>query len=93
MALLWKVGAKIPETIEPKDGSKYTLEELQEYVGGYIECIPFFNDLLLIVNENGKLDNFEENVYATMVVQAFNAIQPTDYISGNAVIINNDELD
>ena len=39
--------------------SKYepTLEEAQEFVGGYVEGITFPNGDYLIINEEGKLMN------------------------------------
>ncbi len=38
------------------------LEALQKIVRGYIEVVPFAGDLLLIVNEEGKLQNMAPNI-------------------------------
>lgn len=49
--------------IRAEDGSeenidrKLTLEEMQKYVGGFIECIEFPDGRTLVVNEEGKLEN------------------------------------
>ena len=39
-----------------------TLEELQRIVGGYIETVSVFDDVLLIVNEEGKFLGLEPNI-------------------------------
>jgi len=42
-----------------------TLEKLQELVEGYIEVVPANNDksILMIVNEEGLLNNLEPNIW------------------------------
>ena len=42
-----------------------TLKEAQDFVGGYVECIGWPNGDLLIVNEEGKLNNLPLNPEAT----------------------------
>lgn len=37
--------------VKPKDFKKFTLEELQSYVGGYIEVINLSANKALVVNE------------------------------------------
>ena len=58
MATLIKLnGTK--ETVQPKNGNIFSLEELQKYVGGYIEIVPInygeYEGKLLIVDEEGKI--------------------------------------
>lgn len=77
------------EEVAPKDGVRFTLEEMQEYVGGYIEVINLNDDFLMIVNENGKYETLEVNDNATVLAHSMNAILREDYIVGNAVIIEN----
>lgn len=43
------------EIITPENGEKFTLEELQKYVGGYIEYIRLPKKEALVVNEEGTL--------------------------------------
>lgn len=38
-----------------------TLEAFQEIVGGYIETVPFEGDLVMIINEEGKLRELPPN--------------------------------
>ena len=42
-----------------------TLKEAQDFVGGNVECIGWPNGDLLIVNEEGKLNNLPLNPEAT----------------------------
>ena len=42
-----------------------TLKEAQDFVGGFVECIGWPNGDLLIVNEEGKLNNLPLNPEAT----------------------------
>lgn len=51
MTILFKPVGEEPEVREiPNE-----LEELQELVGGYVETVPLEEDLIFLVNEEGKL--------------------------------------
>ena len=69
------------------DGRTATLEWLQEQVGGSIETTPaaFGDDLLLIVNEEGKLLDLPLNDTATDMARNL-----FDNICGNVVIMKAD---
>ncbi len=69
------------------DGRTATLEWLQEQVGGSIQTTPaaFGDDLLLIVNENGKLLDLPLNDTATDMARNL-----FDNICGNVVIMKAD---
>ena len=56
-----------------------TLERKQELVGGLIEVVPVLEDVLLICNEEGKLDNLLPNL-----------IFPYDYIAGDCFFVGDD---
>ena len=47
-----------------------TLEQAQEFVGGYVEGITFPNGDYLIINEEGKLKDLPLNSEATMMWRA-----------------------
>lgn len=81
--------------IAPKNGNKFELEELQELVGGYIQVIRLNNkdNQCMIVNENGKLYNMAHNDEASIIAHSSKAIFDCDYIVGDAVIINYEQLD
>lgn len=59
------------EEVQPSDGKTFSLEELQKFVGGYIEVIGLLNinypRQLLVCNENGKLEHLPVNEKATEV--------------------------
>ena len=40
---------------KPKNGTDFSLEELKEVVGGYIEIFDLHNGQILVVNVEGKL--------------------------------------
>lgn len=72
--------------VTPKNGGKpFTLEELKEYVGGWIECIYLNKHQVMVINEEGKLLNLPYNAVAT---EAYRIVfQPTDdFIVGDALI-------
>jgi hypothetical protein len=71
MAKLIKADGETRE-LRPADGTDcFTLEELQKYVGGYIEVVrcrlpvPEDECPLLIVNEEGTIHRLPENVEAS----------------------------
>ena len=39
-----------------------SLENLQKIVGGYIECIPLRDDVVILVNEYGKIQGLDFNI-------------------------------
>ena len=90
MATLLKVDG-IRTEITPKNGTDFQLEELQKYVGGYIEVVRLNDGRVMIVNEEGKL-YFERNDEATAIATDHHALFDGDYICGNVVICNEREV-
>ena len=76
--------------LQPKNGKFFELEELQKVVGGYIEIIDLGNDKLMVVNEEGKLEELPWNDEATKMYQR--CTRAFDYIAGNALVCNNNEI-
>ena len=79
--------------------SKYepTLEESQEFVGGYGEGITFPNGDYLIINEEGKLMQLPLNPEATTLWRATftkdkYAFGYDDFVVGPAILIKKDAL-
>lgn len=62
---------------------KHTLEEMQKLVGGYIETVRIAEDILLIVNESGMIDELPVN-FVTYVSRN-GAIVPVHAIHGNVL--------
>lgn len=74
------------QAVVPANGKKFTLEELQNYIGGYIERIDMFNGCAMYVDEEGRLKNLPYNEFATKVLAKLGAL-PCDFIRGNALIV------
>ncbi len=85
MATLLKLDGTI-ETVTPKNGKNFSLEEMQEFVGGFIEAVYLPNKMVMFINEEGKLYNLPVNLQATTMVEGI--IRDSDYIVGNALICN-----
>ena len=74
------------ELIMPENEKNFSLEEIQKYVGGYIEIIYLEGDMIMVVNEEGKVMGMDINPIATFIAHENNAIRPHDCIVGDAVI-------
>jgi hypothetical protein len=59
----------------------HSLENLQAYVGGYIEAIRLGEDMVIWINEEGKLQELEPNFSLTNKEGV-----PYDLVVGNALI-------
>lgn len=55
--------------VKPKNGTDYSLEELQGFVGGYIEIVRIDDERLMVVNEEGKLNDLPINSIATYMAR------------------------
>jgi Domain of unknown function (DUF3846) len=61
MAQLIKTNGDV-STVLPKNGKYFSLKEMQEYVGGYIEVVRFTGGKeVMIVDEEGKVKGKELN--------------------------------
>jgi hypothetical protein len=65
--------------VNPTNGTNYTLEELQGFVGGYVEIVRIpYPGMIMVVNEEGHLKGLTHNS-----ISSFIAGQP---IVGNALV-------
>jgi hypothetical protein len=70
--------------VVPSNAKAFTLEEMQKFVGGYIQMIHLKNGDIMVINEEGKLNAFRVNDKATEFFQKdFGEI---DVIVGNVLI-------
>lgn len=90
MAILIKSNQS-EESIMPQNG-KFSLEELQGFVGGYIECVSLPDGKLMIMNEEGKLEGLPYNEKATGF-GILAGINYNDYVCGDVLICSPNELD
>ena len=92
MATLFKTDGTI-KTVEPKNGTDFTLEELKEMVNGYIETVPTKDGShLIVVNEEGKLEGLSYNANATVYVGENTYLAKDDYIVGNMLVCKVQEI-
>jgi Domain of unknown function (DUF3846) len=76
-----KVG-KEPEVVSVEN----TLEAMQALVGGYIEVIHLTDDIMMVLNETGKLDELPINFITFKV--AGDGLRPIDEICGNVFFVS-----
>lgn len=79
-------------TVKPASGGKFTLEELQGFVSGFIERIDLENGKAMYINEDCKALQMKRNIAATVCLQQIGCLQG-DYIAGDAVILDYSEED
>lgn len=71
------------KNVEPSNGEDFSLEELRRFVGGHIEIVRLSKSQVMVVNEEGKVNDLPENQYATMLV---NIAGIRDVIVGNVLV-------
>lgn len=70
--------------VEPKNGTDFKYEELREFVNGSIETVFLKNNEIMIVNEEGKLNQLDINADATNIyIQSYGL---NDFIVGNVLL-------
>jgi len=67
--------------VAPKRGREFQLEEIQQYVDGYIEVVRLTDDQIMIVNEEVK---FTQG--CNQIATAIARLHQRNYIAGYAVI-------
>lgn len=91
MALIYRASGDV-ENVEPKNGTDFSLEELQKIVDGLIE-IKFLRDdegRVMILNEEGKLRNLLYNERATTLYRKF--VYEHDFIVGDVLICDKSQI-
>lgn len=87
------------EKVIPEKGEMFafSLEELQGYVGGYIEIVYLRVQTvvmnLMVIDEEGKLKGKPINERATTLARFAQAIFPNDVIVGDALLCDPEEID
>lgn len=81
------------ETVEPKNGTNFSLEELQGVVGGYIEILPLDSEdkTIMVLNEEGKLTGLELNPKATFLTRDI-GLMPGDVIVGPVLVCLSEQV-
>lgn len=89
MAIIIKLNGEI-EDVEPSNGKVFTLEELQQVVGGYVEIVPInageYAGMLMLVDEEGMLkEDAQVNIEASKIAGM--------QIVGQVIIIDRDQIE
>ena len=88
MAMIIKTDGQVI-SVQPKNGKNFSLKELKEIVGGFIEIIRM-NDKYMVVNEEGKLERLPYNAPATGLY--WGNVGCNDYIVGDVLVCGIDEI-
>jgi hypothetical protein len=75
--------------IKPAQGNAFSVDELQQLIGGWIEPIQLPDSRFMGVNEEGKSLNLPYNQQATELARPM--LRSDDYIAGVAVVITKAE--
>lgn len=88
MTILYKQNGEVVEDIQPKDGKRFTLEELYEMLDCETVERVFIEGtkVIMIVDENGKLKRRPRNQTATMIYHRRQRMNPWDWIAGDALV-------
>lgn len=80
--------------VEPENGSTYNLKELDAFVGGFIEIVYLSDEQVMVLNEEGKLNDLPFNALATKLAHAtFRDYSVDDYIVGDVLVCQADEIE
>lgn len=70
--------------VVPKNGTDFSLEELQGVVDGYIEIVRLRDGRIMVVNEEGRLRGLKHNGKASVMA--------ADYIVGNVLVCDTGQV-
>ena len=87
--IIYKTNGGVTE-ISPKNRTYYTLEELKEIVGGYIEIIHLTENKIMVINDEGKLINLPHNENATILYRL--CLDTIDFIVGDALVCDKSKI-
>lgn len=84
MAVIYKAHGEVINNFEPKNGTDFSLSELNAIVCGHIEIISILGGKYMVINEEGKLKNLAINWPATKIFQ--DSYGKHDVIVGDALV-------
>ena len=89
--IIYKTNGGVTE-ISPKNGTYYTLKELQEIVGGNREILHLKGicNKFMIINEEGKLNKLPYNENATILYKL--SLNTDDFIVGDALVCDKSKI-
>ena len=72
----------------PNNKKDFQLDELQKYVGGFIEVVRTKGNKIMVINEEGKINDLPINQKASQFYQ-YNEF---DFIVGDVLICQSNEI-
>ena len=90
MAKYYKTDGTMTEQF-PANGKKFTLEEMQKAVGGYIEFLELPDGSALVCNEDG-LGSLPYNLLATLWARTVPGLEISGYIVGDVLHLTAEEF-
>ena len=79
--------------IRPRKGVRFSLGQLQDLVGGYIEIVYLDASTALVCDEDGKLKGYPVNGLATSIYRdSARFFNTPDFIVGDIVICNINQI-
>lgn len=88
-AIVIKAGVHQQEVTltQPANGKNFTLKEAQKIVGGLIELVHISENrkVIMVVNEEGKLNGSSVNIIATEIYQRTTGIKD-DAVFGDVIV-------
>lgn len=87
--IIYKTNGEVIET-SPKNGNDYSLEELKEIVGVYIEIIYLTENKIMVINDECKLINLPHNENATTLYRI--CLDTIDFIVGDVLVCNTNRI-
>lgn len=79
------------QSVQPANGTDFTLEEMQAIVGGDIELVFLNETEIMVVNEEGKINDLAYNSAATRILIE-NHPSVSDYIVGDVLVCDNKQI-
>lgn len=98
MAKIYKTNGEVIET-QPKNGTDFSLKELQSIVGGYVEVVNLQDGRLLLCDEDGRAKDKPFNKKATeelhkaLGVLTANRLGWYCGIVGDVLVCNDNEIE
>lgn len=73
--------------VHPENGTDFSLEELRKLIDcEYIEVLGINNDMIMIIDEEGKLNKKTFNLAATQICHEYHSILTWDCVVGKVVL-------
>ena len=79
------------QSVQPANGTDFTLKEMQAIVGGDIELVFLNETEIMVVNEEGKINDLAYNSATTRIFKE-NHPSVSDYIVGDVLVCDNKQI-